>query len=177
MKQVASRALLSLVSCLGYSSTLKMKEMCSIEKSINFIELYGVISQRISLHNQHCENIKNYKALLSLVTCLGYSSTLKMEEMCSIEKSFNFIELHGVISQRISLHNQHCENIKNYKALLSLVSCLGYSSTLKMEEICSIEKSFNFIELRRVISQRISLHNQHCENIKFYKAICIFQSF
>jgi hypothetical protein len=42
----------NLVSCLSYSSTLKMEETCSSETSVNFKRNYG-------LHNHFCENLKS----------------------------------------------------------------------------------------------------------------------
>jgi hypothetical protein len=39
----------------------------------------------------------------TVVSCLDYSSTLKMEEKCSSETSVDFQRLHGVVSQKIEL--------------------------------------------------------------------------
>jgi hypothetical protein len=57
----------------------------------------------------------------------------------------------------------------------TLVSCLAYSSTLKMEATCSSETSVAFqLTARRHIPEDITLHNHRCENLKFsYKLLII----
>jgi hypothetical protein len=48
-----------------------------------------------------------------------------------------------------------------------LVSCLAYSSALKMEATCSSETSVDFHRnTRRYISEDITIHNHRCENLK-----------
>jgi hypothetical protein len=55
----------------------------------------------------------------------------------------------------------------------TLVSCSAYSSTLKMEAICSCETSVDFQRnTRRYIPKDSTLHNHRCENLKSYTA-CI----
>jgi hypothetical protein len=59
-------------------------------------------------------------------------------------------------------------------ALLStcflLVSCLAYSSTLKMEATCSSEKWVGFQRTTRLyIPEGRTLSNHRCENLKSYK--------
>jgi hypothetical protein len=50
-----------------------------------------------------------------------------------------------------------------------LVSCLAYSSALKMEEICSSEMSVDFQWTTRCyIPKDNTLHNHRCQNLKFY---------
>jgi hypothetical protein len=50
-----------------------------------------------------------------------------------------------------------------------LVSCLAYSSTLKMEAVCSSETSADFqrTTLNHIPVDKI-LHNHRCENLKSY---------
>jgi hypothetical protein len=52
---------------------------------------------------------------------------------------------------------------------VTLVSCSAYSSTLKMETICSSETSVDFQRVtRRYIPEDKTLHNHRCENLKSY---------
>jgi hypothetical protein len=51
----------------------------------------------------------------------------------------------------------------------TLVSCSAYSSTLKMEAMCSSETSVDFQRTtRRYIPEDSTLHNNRCENLTFY---------
>jgi hypothetical protein len=51
----------------------------------------------------------------------------------------------------------------------TLVSCSAYSSTLKIEAICSSETSVDFQQTtRRYIPEDSTLHNHRCENLKSY---------
>jgi hypothetical protein len=50
---------------------------------------------------------------------------------------------------------------------LTLVSCSDYSSTFKMEAICSSETSVDLHWItRRYIPEDSTLHNHRCENLK-----------
>jgi hypothetical protein len=50
----------------------------------------------------------------------------------------------------------------------TLVSCLAYSSILKMETIFSSETSVHFQRTtRRYVPEDRTLHNHRCENLKF----------
>jgi hypothetical protein len=50
-----------------------------------------------------------------------------------------------------------------------LVSCLAYSSTLKVELICFSEMLVDFQQTtQRYIPNDRILHNHHCENLKSY---------
>jgi hypothetical protein len=50
-----------------------------------------------------------------------------------------------------------------------LVSCLTYSSTLKMETKCSSEMSVEYQRTtQRYIPEDITLHNHRCENLNSY---------
>jgi hypothetical protein len=52
----------------------------------------------------------------------------------------------------------------------TLVSCLAYSSTLKVEATCSFETSVDFQKTTRpYIPEDGTIHNQRCENLKSYK--------
>jgi hypothetical protein len=58
-EQVASNAF-TLVSCLAYSSTLKM-EATSSKTLVGFQQTTRYyISENRNLHNHHCENLKSY---------------------------------------------------------------------------------------------------------------------
>jgi hypothetical protein len=112
---------LSLVSCSGYSSTLKMEAICSSETEL-------------------CLPV-----VLTLVSCSGYSSTLKMEAVCSSETELCLTPA------------------------FTLVSCPGYFSTLEMEAICSSETSVDFQRTTRgYIPEDSTLYNHRCENLKSY---------
>jgi hypothetical protein len=57
----------------------------------------------------------------------------------------------------------------------SLVSCSAYSSTLKMEAICSFKTSVGFQRTtRRYIPEDGTVHNHRCENLKPQIKILIY---
>jgi hypothetical protein len=57
-------------------------------------------------------------------------------------------------------------------ACFTLVSCLGYYSTMKMEATCSSETSVDFQPTtRRYIPEDRTLHNHRCENDRSYTLI------
>jgi hypothetical protein len=61
-----------LVSCLAYSSTLKMEAMCTSETSVVFQRTTQFfITEDSSLHDHYCENLKSYI----------YENSLKKNEM------------------------------------------------------------------------------------------------
>jgi hypothetical protein len=137
-----------------------MEAICSSETSVDF--------QRTT------------RSYIPLVSCLAYSSILKMEAICSSETSVDF--------QRTT------------RSYIPLVSSLAYSSILKMEAICSSETSVDFqrttrryiagfllglffypedggdVFLRNVswhsmdytMLYPLTLHNHRCENLKSY---------
>jgi hypothetical protein len=57
----------------------------------------------------------------------------------------------------------------------TLVSCLAYTLTLKMEATCSLETSVDFQRTTWCyIPEDSTLHNHRCENLKSYKEPCLF---
>jgi hypothetical protein len=53
----------TLVSCLAYSSTLKMKATFYCETSVDIQRTTPrYISEDITLHNHYCENLRSYKS-------------------------------------------------------------------------------------------------------------------
>jgi hypothetical protein len=61
--------------------------------------------------------------------------------------------------------------------LFLLVSCFYYSSTLKMETICSFERAFEVQQIvQRYIPEDISFHNHRCENLKYNIQDEVFES-
>jgi hypothetical protein len=57
----------------------------------------------------------------------------------------------------------------------TLLSCSAYSSTMKMEAMCSSETSVDFQRaIRRYIPKDRTLHNHRCENLKSYIVGLIF---
>jgi hypothetical protein len=68
------------------------------------------------------------------------------------------------ISQARNQHKELC-----LSPSFTLVSCSAYSSTPKMEAICSSETSVDFQRIaRRYIPEDSTLHNHRCENLKSY---------
>jgi hypothetical protein len=63
------------------------------------------------------------KQVASLVRCLAYSSTMKMEATLSSEISVDFQRTtwHYFLADR-TLHNHCCENLKSYMILLLLLN-------------------------------------------------------
>jgi hypothetical protein len=56
-----------------------------------------------------------------------------------------------------------------WKKVANRASCSAYSSTLKMEAMCSSETSADFQRTtRRYIPEDSTLYNHHCENLKSY---------
>jgi hypothetical protein len=77
--------------------------------------------------------------------------------------------------QRIRRKRNQRENLFCLPPEFRLVSCSDYSSTLKMEAVCSSETSVDFQRTtRRYIPQDRTLHNHRCENLKSYTVIFIF---
>jgi hypothetical protein len=63
VKQVASRACFMLVSCLAYSSIMKMEAKCSSETSVDFQRTTRrYITEDITLPNNRCENLKSNRS-------------------------------------------------------------------------------------------------------------------
>jgi hypothetical protein len=72
---------------------------------------------------------------------------------------------------RVHLQRRRISQTKNLllDTCLMLVSCIAYSSTLKMEAMCSSETSGYFQRTtHRYIPENRTLHNHSCENLKFY---------
>jgi hypothetical protein len=68
------------------------------------------------------------------------------------------------------------ENVQKHNHSFTLVFCLAYSSTLKMEATCSSETSVDFQRTtRRYIPEDKTLHNHRCENLKLYNFIADFE--
>jgi hypothetical protein len=54
-----------LVSCLAYSSTLKMEAICFSKMSVDFQHTtWPYAPEDSTLHNHHCENLKSYIVFL-----------------------------------------------------------------------------------------------------------------
>jgi hypothetical protein len=67
------------------------------------------------------------------------------------------------ISQR---GNQNVVNVALLATCFTLLSCLSYSSTLKMEALCSSETSIEFQRTTwRYIREERTLYNHRCENL------------
>jgi hypothetical protein len=57
-----------------------------------------------------------------------------------------------------------------------LLSSLAYSLTLKMEAVCLSETSVDFQwTAQHYIAEDRTLPNHHCENLRLYKIVSIFQ--
>jgi hypothetical protein len=71
----------------------------------------------------------------------------------------------GVIEASIYTHSRALLD-----SCLILVSCLAYSSTLKMEVVCSSETLVDFQQTTlRYIPEDCTIYNHRCENLKSYK--------
>jgi hypothetical protein len=86
--------------------------------------------------------------------------------------------LRGIVLNYLSTGTNISCLTRSSRALLAtyftLVSCLVYSSVLKMEATYSSEKSFVFQHTKqRYISEGRTLYNQRCENFKSCKNIKI----
>jgi hypothetical protein len=58
----------------------------------------------------------------------------------------------------------------------TLVSCLAYSSTLKMEAVCFSKTVVDFQRTTwHYIPEDSNLHNHLCENLKFYKSLSVWK--
>jgi uncharacterized membrane protein YozB (DUF420 family) len=85
------------VSCLAYSSTLKMEAACSSESWVDFLlTAWRCIPKGRTLHYHGCALLA---ACLVLVFCVAYSS--KVNATVSPKCLLTFSELHGVISQKV----------------------------------------------------------------------------
>jgi hypothetical protein len=85
--------------------------------------------------------------------------------------------LQGRISQVINLKEVRI-GMAVLVTCLMLVSCVAYSSNLKMEATCPSEKSVDFQQTtRRYISEDTILHNHRFEYLKYYISNFVFQRF
>jgi hypothetical protein len=85
------------------------------------------------------------KAGVKLVSCLAYSSTLKMEATCSSETSVDFQQatLHYIPEDR-TLHTHLCENLKSYEdsSVLSVSTrCVSVEAILPLH-VAGMELNF-----------------------------------
>jgi hypothetical protein len=102
-----------------------VKEICSSESTIfrgvtqcnplNVNRRFGG-TYRLHLQGKLCLSPD-----FTLVSCSAYSSTLKMEAICTSETSVDIQQTTGrYIPQGSTLHNHHCENLKSYIVYLCL---------------------------------------------------------
>jgi hypothetical protein len=80
---------------------------------------------------------------------------------------------------RIHLQGRRISRVRNQRESRSLVSCSAYSSTLKIDAICSSETLVDFQRTtRRYIPEDIAsstpFHNHRCENLKSYIFLIVF---
>jgi hypothetical protein len=103
----------------------------------------------------------------TLDSCSAYSSTLKMESICSSETS---VDLPPTTRRHLS-STLKTESICSSETLVDIqpTTRRHISSTLKMESICSSETSVDIQRTtRRHIPEDGTLHNHRCENLKSY---------
>jgi hypothetical protein len=98
-----------------------------------------------------------------LVSCLPYSSTLKMEAKCSSETQAAFQRTKlRYISEDRTFHNHCSENLKPYKhVILKLqyffcINCVLHSATLYCNLVCQL----NFIEHFRLNFMLVNFRQQ-----------------
>jgi hypothetical protein len=88
-------------------------------KSINVLEEHVTSIFRIKEQDQQETNVKaggmQSSSAFMLISYVAYSSTLKMEAMCSSKMSvyFEWTTQQYIPEDRI-LHNHQCENLKSY---------------------------------------------------------------
>jgi hypothetical protein len=80
-------------------------------------------------HIFQIQSLHDITPAFTLVSCLPYSLTLKMEVTCSSEMSVDFqrTTLHYIPKVR-TLHNHRCENFKSYAIFASLQLCIHWHS-------------------------------------------------
>jgi hypothetical protein len=77
------------------------------------------------------------------------------------------------VTNRLSLQHRIISQARNWVSLLAtcciLISCLAYSSTMKMEATCLSETSLDFQRTTRsYIPEDRTLHNHRCDNLTSY---------
>jgi hypothetical protein len=101
-----------------------------------------------------------------------------METTCSPERRQTPTEKHGVLTQKIVLFTDtavRAPNVTLLAASFMLVSCLAYSSMLKMEASCYSETSVDFQRAkRRYITEDRTLQYHHCGHLKSHSPAEIF---
>jgi hypothetical protein len=76
----------------------------------------------------------------------------------------------GLYEESYEKYGKHEASMKDRgkQTWLKMISCLAYSSTLKMEGICSSEMLLDF---QRATWRVLFLGNNRCENLKSYEVI------
>jgi hypothetical protein len=89
-----------------------------IEHSTNFSPYVQFWLQRVLCEKTVCKGLLCLQHDLTLVSCLAYSSTLKMKTSCSQKCRLTFNGLHGVIFQRVEVFIEtdvRTSNATNYE--------------------------------------------------------------
>lgn len=109
-----------------------------------------------------------FLSFLAPYSCCFLVQTLKIEAICSYEMLLTFTPLHALTSQniRISLHIQHCENVKSNRVLFLLF--LRFSSKLFYPKyICRITLEISVG--RHVIVHEISIKvSRFCPKLRCF---------
>jgi hypothetical protein len=127
--------------------------------------LVPILSQIDPIHSIPSYLSKIHFNIVICTACLKSKSC----EFC-IHKFFIFLKIN------ISLNNiTRFVLLRRLAACIVLVSCVSYSSALKMMATCSSETSVGFRRTtRRYIAEDITFHSHRCHNLKSYASLVLF---
>jgi hypothetical protein len=120
-----------LVSCLAYSSTLKMEATCSSEMLADFNGLYGVMSQKTDLYVTNAVRTSDLTKLHK-TTCRVYMTVnLKWE---SPKQTQNLVRL--LVLFILLYSSSHCAKSRTILKLCRLCSFPDNILVLKVGSLC-----------------------------------------
>jgi hypothetical protein len=106
--------------------------------------------------------VKKKEQITEEYCLLGYNTVWSVENQPAFRR--NILPPSSGSKNKVSKKPELC-----LPPAFTLVSCSAYSSTLKMEAICSSETSVDFQRTtQRYIPEDGTLHNHRCENLKSY---------
>jgi hypothetical protein len=123
------------VAYLSYSLTLKMEAVCSSETSVNFYN--------VTFFSHLTFNLNDLKSVISVLNFPSlWFSSVKCSNPLLDRETLNWaltVHVHIFLSYKISWW--HIRSTVCLPPAFTHVSCSAYSSTLKMEAVCSSETS------------------------------------
>jgi hypothetical protein len=101
-----------LVSCLAYSSTLKVEVIRSSETSVDFqrITRRYIPEDKRTLHNYRCDNLKYYTLMVLLTALILYSSVASLTSSSSVQRKVPVYTAHIGDSQTVLHANRGLGN-------------------------------------------------------------------